>query len=1649
LSDRYIQATRQAVPVERPAIMPAGPSSSSSSASSASSAGGFSGGSSGPSPTFGEYLNVEICATLLTDKPPKLPLREELPSLGFEVIYNGDGVGARTAMYEADRAVKRYQKAVQVKEMKKRRIFPRSPSKIKRTLAERKRIERDLQMPHAFSYESYEFQLYAEAGSGSGKKGFAGDHGSVASSRSGATSVSTLREKEWYASSSSTRNRMKKVGKKVSSTSMMKQKRKLQEKKGWIDFFRKAKSADYCDGEEDDEFAVSVDLSSQNQQSLEDVFGRAGFADILDDDETTTTTARDHGTATTGTNTTPNKKRSDSRQRRRPTTDDEKRTVGSTTMSGGTHPSSTDANDFDAAYKVTFPTGEARDGAVQNMEIEFASKAAALDNVKKEEKVEATLGGYRDHSGLGEAIRNAFAGLGSSFDWPTESQQQPQQQNAIDSPLQKTGGTKDVANKKANEIHKAFQNVPADIYVASALRALKASDIPVDSNRDSEDGPPRVIDIRKHGKSMFDDASVSTCGSVKTVFEAIGCANTPAREVEKFVSSFPDMAKVKQTDDSRFPLHVLCDRGMPDRSRIEDSELTKLLVEDIDSYRNIVGKLVRAYPEACLEKDRNGDLPVHLLSRSLMQWEAVWYETVYTQAAQERNPLGKTACNISQLYLSMSETVGYVLESVPSDTSLCREPGSIGKILPLHIACIFTSSVRTLRLILGAYPDAAKVPCDLGGLRTFVPENALPLELHEGLSTDFPKWEVEKKHERHHDVDWSQSRNDSSPPVSEDCIRRSDLLFAYNPNIEPFRFEKARIRRLESRIRFEATKFVNGHCEPLSGPARLVWIWFCTFQEGTDMRPTYIKSVQRVVDGLPVDALRNLASVEVAPGQLLMKAANSQCTKIMRKSLGEQTWESLSERDSKPQTGSDVSSGTKFWSESSESRLPRQGRTEVTLLCRNIFNVKEESFPTAFIILPYQLAQSADGKLGMASPSSAPVAMKFAECLLRLTDPRSILYFLDLKSIKHYDQSIYEDADDQSARQEAYKKIRENEATLLGLFGYEQAYLYLIDEVTGIPVMLDSDKTYPIVIREPASMVQKLLPMMLIGMILMRGDKALSVLANVLLDGTVTVVAPNWIQAAKDLRQYLETEKESELSLVTNAAQLKADVDSFLAKAASKRRSLEKPKNGSSEWTVEVSILKMLLDMNDGQRSFCGLHSEFIRDRGVIWRSQAPYKQYEETEEEKLELISLESRIARIKEVRRRFDKTMRGRENDVQVPDVDELSQKHDELTRMYEDITYTSDATPLGFPQPVGGEVSDEDRRRRIINRALSDFNESSDDETIKRLLEDKIFMETLPIQIYDSSDDTSAHQPKPGLKGKRVQKPHIAENRDTSGDVIQQETPVWMENAEEPDYASLEGGLCGRSYSLLFDELAFSNSYEKGDIRNPIDLSREVGNESARVWQEIKEQLENSGMYYEDAQVIRLKVQLAQEAKRLSFMNKQVKVIEREKDILLGERNDRIGTWIEQSEIDLHFDLSLKKARQLLVRLCALEERLLVDEIEMQHLKLATLSLDENITCLDHERRAPPKLSSARARHRRAAAKASRSTVKASRSPKVHFQEPVVHNVEQSDDSYCDGGFPVDEIDLIELDDVSAASGHSGLKHGSARSMNYWDNCHPVQL
>ena len=105
-------------------------------------------------------IDVDICMTCVSDQPPVLPLREELPSLGVEVVYRAKGQGIKASRKEARDNVQQYRVMETTHDMTHGTVLGGgspwvSMKHIQGKLAKRKRMERLLKTPHAISYETY------------------------------------------------------------------------------------------------------------------------------------------------------------------------------------------------------------------------------------------------------------------------------------------------------------------------------------------------------------------------------------------------------------------------------------------------------------------------------------------------------------------------------------------------------------------------------------------------------------------------------------------------------------------------------------------------------------------------------------------------------------------------------------------------------------------------------------------------------------------------------------------------------------------------------------------------------------------------------------------------------------------------------------------------------------------------------------------------------------------------------------------------------------------------------------------------------------------------------------------------------------------------------------------------------------------------------------------------------------------------------------------------------------------------------------------------------------------------------------------------------------------------------------------------------
>jgi hypothetical protein len=680
------------------------------------------------------------------------------------------------------------------------------------------------------------------------------------------------------------------------------------------------------------------------------------------------------------------------------------------------------------------------------------------------------------------------------------------------------------------------------------------------------------------------------------------------RNAAHFISKNKSFVKERLPGTKLYPLQAACMIKLPNRFVGARPCLVKDLVQDISERKQLILAFLQADASCCTNVDSESDLPVHILSRQLMEWEAMWYQKVYERAREDGSDKPGGGVGITALYQTMSQTIDILLKPLAAKQELCQQPGSVGYLLPLHIAAIFTVSYETLRSIIERYPAAASQKCNLTGIRTFIPNFSTALELHSRLSTDFPKWEIEHHSGDETEIQWTQSTLDRSYGTVGG-LRRSDLMFAFNPELTPYRHETQRIRRLETRIRTEIQS-VEAERDPARGlslPVKLVWEWMCTYK-GESADDHYADSVQRIVATLSVQAVKLLAATPTKYGRSIMDSALDVCSKAIEDRLGE------IKRTLVPVPMDILSSVSRQrcfflreWEERTAQEFCLHGRGFVGVLCRTIFNIHDVSCPTSFVLLPYQLVKDDEGRLGLESAEAAAIAMKFADTLLQLTDPLKVLHFLEKKALRFQGSSLGIEASAEWHRVEA--KTRKEVSQLLSLYASGKAYLYFIDEYTGVPIVPNpSEKSaYPLVISDAMDTVRRVLPLMLSGMILMRGEKALSVLANVLLNQNVSMVQEHWISAAKDLLGYLYSpQTEWTPCFLNDLRPLRSRLVDFVEAGVSPYAPVHSAEGLASEWVVELSLVKMLVEMYDADHSRCGLQP-CRAGRQALWTQEASF----------------------------------------------------------------------------------------------------------------------------------------------------------------------------------------------------------------------------------------------------------------------------------------------------------------------------------------------------------------------------------------------------------------------------------------------------------
>ena len=535
-------------------------------------------------------------------------------------------------------------------------------------------------------------------------------------------------------------------------------------------------------------------------------------------------------------------------------------------------------------------------------------------------------------------------------------------------------------------------------------------------------------------------------------------------EAKEMLNDKPTLASVILQGSGRMALHELCDRGLSldpweflpngdddddnnagvDQSNGQENDanarrLLDGLLGDVTNFRIMLKVVAWADVKACCTKDSNSDLPLHILARRLVEWETSWTSDDI-KCFCDPTDISNSA-RITTLYRTMAECIEVVLRPVAEDRDLCLTGGSCN-VLPLHIAALFGVSYDHLKILLEQAPMVAHMPCKVHNNLTDQDENQgdelesnsseiLPLALLEqreveqtfgdpSNSENGSTADVNQSSSSSVGIQWSSSALESGP-ISNDFVRKSDLLFACNPNILPQRKEPARLKRIESMVRSEVMQ--NYSAAGSYGERKLcfaiesVWLFMCTFTNQLNEGDNYADNVSRIVEGLDSVSLLRLVAITDIEGRELLDVANPKCAAVIKDSLQEavQNGSSSPRRTSLSSHASRCASQTP--SQSSQKSILKKTKTEslraskgdckesqaastmeicneIGRLCKTVFRLKKDDVPTSFIILPYKMKEEPNGQIALASSKDAGLAMKFAHSLVKLTDPRAILYAL-------------------------------------------------------------------------------------------------------------------------------------------------------------------------------------------------------------------------------------------------------------------------------------------------------------------------------------------------------------------------------------------------------------------------------------------------------------------------------------------------------------------------------------------------------------------------------------------------------------------------------------------------------------------------------
>lgn len=629
--------------------------------------------------------------------------------------------------------------------------------------------------------------------------------------------------------------------------------------------------------------------------------------------------------------------------------------------------------------------------------------------------------------------------------------------------------------------------------------------------------------------------------------------------VKSLLDSDPQLLKRTRLIDGRLPIHVVCDHGLPSE-HLEESEDDDVNANDvltscikaITNQRMLLKLVTWSHIEACGKHDKNGDLPCHIFGRRIFRW------MILLQTFMKNNHFDVLQLErMMMISRIITECVDVVLRPISTNAEACNSTGSDGEMLPLHISILYGGSMDVFKTILETNPEGSKSLFKFEGCK-HVLSNAL-LEKIQNDQKQFHELLCNAGNLLKKPLEWYTTIPGSF--YEDDFIRRSDLLFCFNPTHA--QITDARINRIEKTIKSEARKEKGNFSGILSPASEAAWIWLCARYKNVEELEMCDHCIDNILNNLESAHVQRLLDITTDGGEKLGFAR----PRVRKRVFEAASKQPLDQREVKP-------------------NISNQGRDESSMasMCRSVFGIEEESVPVHFVVFPFQIEPTGGGKGMLVSQRNANLAVEFSNFMLHETTADTI------------SQSITEkiQMQDNLLLTRSEEKGRGDNRALLSNIYRKGGWLYFIDEHTGKPILninedrslpLSQDdypvpKRYPIPMTKPSTQVKILLPLMRMGMILMRKSRCVSILSNVLVQcanrNGIRNSLPSWKDTASDLLGPLTklTNSGGEIDFLRNK------LTAFVA--VQQKMKDEEPlgsvNNASIDWSLELTFLQLLLE---------------------------------------------------------------------------------------------------------------------------------------------------------------------------------------------------------------------------------------------------------------------------------------------------------------------------------------------------------------------------------------------------------------------------------------------------------------------------------------